>query len=316
MKLEDLKRLTAHFSKGSPPESAAQLHEAILQLGMDPNNLYQELEMTARYAQAHRDVSYSNTILQLHSQTFYEILCCRNTCGAEYLVGTERYRLQKGDIVFVLPGVGHRPLLPEDMPEPYERDVLWVSEDLIALLRQNFGQEQTFEGSSLLRTAGTKWAHLGQMLHDAVWEYEQQAEGADVAVMGTAILFLVQLLRAFRDQSTVPVKAEKPDLLERVMAHIEANLSEKITLSQIAQHFFVSESTISQTFRKKSGVSFYRVVTQRRLIAAKLQIMEGRAMEQVAERCGFTDYSAFYRAFKQEFGISPRQYRNLQSANK
>ena len=311
MKLEDLKRLTAHFSKGSPPESAAQLHEAILQLGMDPNNLYQELEMTARYAQAHRDVSYSNTILQLHSHTFYEILCCRNTCGAEYLVGTERYRLQKGDIVFVLPGVGHRPLLPEDMPEPYERDVLWVSEDLIALLRQNFGQEQTFEGSSLLRTAGTKWAHLGQMLHDAVWEYEQQAEGADVAVMGTAILFLVQLLRAFRDQSTVPVKAEKPDLLERVMAHIEANLSEKITLSQIAQHFFVSESTISQTFRKKSGVSFYRVVTQRRLIAAKLQIMEGRAMEQVAERCGFTDYSAFYRAFKREYGISPREFRKM-----
>ena len=29
-------------------------------------------------------------------------------------------------------------------------------------------------------------------------------------------------------------------------------------------------------------------------------------------RVGFSDYSSFYRAFKQEYGISPRQYRALQ----
>ena len=33
----------------------------------------------------------------------------------------------------------------------------------------------------------------------------------------------------------------------------------------------------------------------------------------VAEQVGFTDYSSFYRAFKQEYGISPRQYRKLQN---
>ena len=60
------------------------------------------------------------------------------------------------------------------------------------------------------------------------------------------------------------------------------------------------------------GVSFYRCVTQRRLIAAKALITEGNPLEQVAEMTGFGDYSAFYRAFKQEYGISPRQYRNLQ----
>ena len=316
MKLEDLKKLTASFSSSITLEQYDKLQDAILDLGLDPNNLYQELEMSARFAQAHQDVSYSNTILQLHSHTFYEILCCRNTCGAEYLVGTERYRLQKGDIVFVAPGVGHRPLLPEDMVEPYERDVLWINEELFELLQQNFGRRQPPPGGSLLRTAGTKWAHLAQLLHDAVREYESSAEAADLAVMGLAIVFLSQLLRAFRDRSTVPVKAEKPDLLDRAMAYIEQNLAQKITLSQIAQYFYVSESTVSQTFRKKAGVSFYRVVTQRRLIAAKQHILEGRGLESVAELCGFTDYSAFYRAFKQEFGISPRQYRNLQGVSK
>jgi AraC-like DNA-binding protein len=59
------------------------------------------------------------------------------------------------------------------------------------------------------------------------------------------------------------------------------------------------------------GVSVYRYITQRRLIAAKSRIEAGESMENVALAVGFSDYSGFYRAFKQEYGISPRQYRNL-----
>ena len=36
-------------------------------------------------------------------------------------------------------------------------------------------------------------------------------------------------------------------------------------------------------------------------------------MEEVALTCGFCDYSAFYRAFKKEYGISPREYKKLVS---
>ena len=58
-------------------------------------------------------------------------------------------------------------------------------------------------------------------------------------------------------------------------------------------------------------MSLHRYVTQRRLIAGKTLIEKGGALEQVALQTGFRDYSGFYRAFKQEFGISPRQYRNM-----
>jgi AraC-like DNA-binding protein len=60
------------------------------------------------------------------------------------------------------------------------------------------------------------------------------------------------------------------------------------------------------------GVSFYRCVTQRRLISAKSLIEQEIPLEDVGRRVGFSDYSTFYRAFKKEFGISPRQYRKLQ----
>ena len=38
-------------------------------------------------------------------------------------------------------------------------------------------------------------------------------------------------------------------------------------------------------------------------------------MEEAALSCGFCDYSAFYRAFKKEYGISPREYKILVSHN-
>ncbi len=314
MKLDDLRKLSAHIARNDGVANEDLLLQHLLQLGFDPDNLYQELEMSSPYVQAHRDISYSNANVQLHSHTFYEVLFCRNTCGAEYLVGSERYRLQKGDIVFVPPGVSHRPLLPESIPEPYIRDILWFSPEFVNLMERTFPNQHNPEKHypSLLRTAGTRWEDLGQQLHTAVEESEQQRPGWDTLVMGLAMTFMTQLKRAFQEGYAQPMKAEAPGLLDKAMAYIEANLTRKITLEDIARHLYVSKSTITQTFRNKMGVSVYRCVTQRRLIAAKARIEQGEALEDVGRQVGFSDYSGFYRAFRQEYGISPRQYKLMQ----
>lgn len=314
MKLDELKKITKHFQNSSELRNETLLQEALRELGLDPNNLYQELEMTSRYVDTHRDVTYANDLVQLHSHIFYEILFCRNNCGAEYLVGAERFRLQKGDIVLVPPGVSHRPLLPETMTAPYIRDVLWVSQEMTGLIRKILPPEtpERLENGSLLRTAGTKWEYLGDMIHTGVSEAENKGTGWEAVVIGNTVSLLTQLKRAFSDAGTAAMRAEAPELLERAIAYIEDNLAGKITLSDTAHHLYVSESTISQTFRRRMGVSFYRCVTQRRLIAAKTLILQGIPLEQVGERVGFGDYSGFYRAFRQEYGISPRQFRKRQ----
>ena len=280
--------------------------------GIDFQNVYQELEMSDPFVETHRDVSYSNAQLTLHSHTFYELLYCCNNCGAEYLVGADRYRLQKGDIVFVPPGSSHRPLLPDHMQEPYERYVLWISQEFIDQFARMYATgAEKLAGGTLLRTGNNKWELLGGYFRRGVWEAENQAPGWQAAIIGNTITLLTLMSRSIKERTASVLKAEKPDLLNEVMTYIELHLNEKITLEETAKHFYVSISTITQLFRQKMGTSFYRCVTQRRLIAAKVRIGNGEALEDVSRAVGFADYSSFYRAFKKEYGITPRQYTQL-----
>ena len=314
MKLNDLKKLTDMASGMQTSDQEKTTQELLLSLGIEPGKLYQELEMSSEFVDTHQDTTYINSAVNLHSHTFYEILSIRSSGGTEYLVDAQRYKLQKGDIIIVPPGVSHRPLMPEVLTEPYKRDVLWVSMEFLKTLMQTFLDKDVFQssGTRLIRTAGSKWAYLTDMIHRGVRESEQRKLGWEMAVASNTAMLLVHFRRAILDKNANTMKAEKKEMMDKVLDHIEKHYREKLTLAEVAHKFYVSESTISQTFRKKMGVSFYRWVTQRRLIAAKTLIEEGRAMEQVAELVGFSDYSSFFRAFKQEYGISPRQYRKIQ----
>lgn len=269
------------------------------------------LSMKSRYVDTMQEITTAHLTVSLHSHDFFEVLYCRNAANVEYLVGAERYRLQKGDIVFIPPGTPHCPILPERMPEAYRRDVIRISKEFVAnIFSLNIEEEpETVAEAFLLRTAGTRWEYLGDWFHQGITEVEEKQIGWELALIANTIKLMVYLYRAFTAQTTAPMKAEKPELLDQVLEYIDQHLHEKITLSEVAHHFYVSQSTITQTFRNKLGLSFYRCVTQARLIAAKRLIEGDQSLESIAEAVGFMDYSAFYRAFKQEYGISPRQYR-------
>ncbi len=316
MKLDDFNRLPGVAGHDSPAQKRERLRQELEGRGFNWSDMYHELEMSHRYVDAYRHESMEGGHVPLHSHSFYELMYCRNSCGIEYLLGPDRYRLHRGDLVFAPPGVNHRPLLASQLVEPCRRDVIWMSREFVARLAQAFpfpaaiNWEQPF----LLRTAGTPWEALVEHIRTSVEEALRRSPGWEAIVAGNTMVLLTLLARALSGQEAAPLaQAEKPELLERVFAYIEAHLGEQITLADTAKHFWVSESKISQAFRQKLGISFYRCVTQRRLIAAKSLIIQGVPLNEVNERVGFADYSTFFRAFKREYGIAPSQFRELQA---
>lgn len=317
MNLDELKKLMGEHSYPTTLQEVERLNALLRSAGYEPGSHYQYLEMTDRFVNTYRDITYLNTAIHLHSHNFYELMCCRTTCGAEYLVGSQRYKLQKGDILFIAPGVSHRPILPETLTVPYERDILWLSQEFAQVLLENTAGAERWEppATNMIRTAGTRWEFLVDMFNAGVEEAQAQNFGWEMIVLGNTMSLTASIWRALCNQTANQLPAEKPTLLDQVMAYIENHLSEKITLSETARYFYVSESTISHLFRQRLGVSFYQCVTQRRLISAKEMIWKGLAMDIVAESVGFTDYSSFFRAFKQEYGLSPKQYKKMFFSN-
>lgn len=315
MKIDQL-ALLPEFFKGDPSLFKEQLIKLQNQ-GINIATMYQEVEMRSRFVDTHTDISYGDVPVNLHSHSFYEIVYVLSNSGTEYLAGTKRYTLQPGDIIIIPPGIGHKPLFPSELAEPYRRIVLWVSAEFVEIVDQIIpSYEPKFKIQPLLlRTANTSYEYIGELFRRGLKEAKEQKECWQVSLCGNTMQLLVSCLRAFAEPTEYHLRSEKPELLDDVVSYIETHLNEKISLSDTAQRFFVSESTIGQTFQKKMHVSFYHYVTQRRLIAAKSLMLEEHNLDILSEKVGFKDYSTFYRAFKKEFGLSPREYRNLIAEN-
>ena len=314
MKMGELQKLMEKIQTQSSLLAPNQMPDSLTLIGIEMNRLYHELEMTSPYVDTHQDISYTNAQISLHSHDFYELLFCRSCEGVAYLVGADRYQLQKGDIILVPPGVSHRPLLPESLRDPYDRYVIWLSRDFMKLYGSFLPEVSlcSHPDVSMLRTAGTKWESLEELFRAGVLAAERQEYGWEATVIGNTILLLTQIRKMLQDHSFGSMNIEKPELLDKLTTYVEHHYDQPITIGELSRQFFVSSSTISHLFKQKMGVSFYRYVTQRRLIAAKTLIRQGTPLETVSQEVGFSDYSTFYRAFKQEYGIGPRAYRKLQ----
>ena len=101
----------------------------------------------------------------------------------------------------------------------------------------------------------------------------------------------------------------KAELLEKISIYLDEHINERVTLKDVSEHFHVSVSTITQLFQKKAGITFHQCLTRKRMDAAAQQIRSGVPLEEVGKNLGYTDHSSFYRAFRQTYGVSPRDYK-------
>jgi len=118
----------------------------------------------------------------------------------------------------------------------------------------------------------------------------------------TGIIGISRDIRAPGDRSKIPASL-LPTLeqLEENLEHTPASLARIAELSPVR---------FARLIRRIFRLTPSQLITQARLAAASEMLRSGRAsIIQIAHACGFSDHSAFTRAFRSATGVTPSHFR-------
>lgn len=99
-------------------------------------------------------------------------------------------------------------------------------------------------------------------------------------------------------------------LIEEIDRCIKNKNDEALTLSSLAEKLGYSEFYVSRKFKEVSGMSLRDYVGQRTLSFALKEVRDtAKGLMEIALDYGFSSHEAFSRAFKEQYGITPSDYR-------
>lgn len=265
--------------------------------------------MLESHMEAFHNYDERGRVVDLHHHDFYEIYYFLNG-DVEYRVEGKRYRMQKGDLLLISPGVFHQPVVDPGLP--YERYVLWIDRSYLARYTSH-GTDLAacFDpaGAVLLRPSSYERSTLAMLLEELCGEEKSEKYGSELYRHALFIQILTRINRM--SPGTAPKRTAPqptPELVSQVLAYIAAHYREKISLQQLADHFYVSKYHLSHAFSAQVGTSIYRYILLKRLLSAREMISDGISPSEACQSCGFQDYANFYRVFKAEYGVSPKAF--------
>ena len=231
-------------------------------------------------------------------------------------IDKETFPIKHGDILLVPPMLPHRPII-HSLEIPYRRFVLWVSCDYWNHLMQispDYGYLMQYVQTSrqyifhndpiTFNTVQSKILRLLEEIHS-----ERFGRSAQISL---CVNDLVLCLNRLIYERTVPhPQNEELDLYQQLLKYIEQHLDEDLSLETLSKKFYVSKYHIAHIFTDNLGISIHQYITKKRLTLCREAILGKSSITEVYMTFGFGDYSSFYRAFKKEYGISPKDYRDM-----
>ncbi|MBO0472165.1 hypothetical protein IGL98_000650 [Enterococcus sp. DIV0840] len=128
-------------------------------------------------------------------------------------------------------------------------------------------------------------------------------------------LFLTQIILSlvhhFQKEEVTEYHPSDNQKLREILDYIEEHYHEGVLLSNAAEYFFMSESSLSKFFKKETGDYFSHYV---RTICVKHSLSEllytKKSIEQIALDSGFSNSKTYRQHFKKIFNDSPTSYRS------
>lgn len=244
------------------------------------------------------------SMLNLHSHPHFEIYFLKSGTRSFFL-SNALFHLQAPIIIVIPPHTPHK-----TEGGAFERFNINVSQKYLDEFQREVLQEKALK---LLKPTPLEREKITEILETLD---EKKPHKYASHITHTLFSYLIYLISDLKQDESLPFTATKnsmPPVLLKVLDYLNANYQNKLTLSSIADEFYIPKTSLSYTFKKYMDCSLIDYLLFLRIMKAKEYLLNTKkSIEEIAELCGFSSANYFGLIFKQKEHLSPMQYRKHQ----
>ena len=212
--------------------------------------------------------------------------------------GEKKYVLQPGKLYFFPQNLSFRAEMALDME--YDHTAI----DFVAFPPTNMTKpmEIDLDASPLLRSAFKILAEMAEIT--PMENYLHKNEYTPIAE--SYILSFIKLVNKFS-----PIDVVSNPFIIDVLNYIHQNYDKDLTIEELAERSNYQRQFFIRKFKKIMQVTPYKYIKDYRMSTAFYLLQQNKCnASDVARKVGYNDISGFSRAFKQHFGIYPKDVSN------
>ncbi|MBQ7389751.1 MAG: helix-turn-helix transcriptional regulator [Clostridia bacterium] len=232
----------------------------------------------------------------MHSHNMYELLYFVSG-DATHVIEDRQYKLKKGDLVLIRPSKYHFIRIDSDCD--YERyDILFSP------------RTKNIDGLDLLESTPEiinleEYPMATEIIKKTDFYYKRFS-GEDFERILTGLLcelFYLLSVTPATENTDAPKVSSKT--LSRALTYINDNLTTLDGVEEVANSCFITEGYLFRLFKEELRQTPAKYIVSKKLLLAERMISNGEGPASVYEKCGFNDYTTFYRNYKSYFGHPP-----------
>ena len=151
----------------------------------------------------------------------------------------------------------------------------------------------------------TKDHALRSLLELMVMEYADIRDDTQRILKSMLQTLLLEIARRYRIEKT----GGSPKSVSEQILDYMGDHSDVVTLKDIATHFNYHPNYISALLHRETGRKFTEILLEKRMERAVLLMKNTTlSIEEIAAMLGYSNHSNFYKAFKEYYGVTPREY--------
>lgn len=255
--------------------------------------------------------------MEMHIHDCYEVYFSISG-GKQFLIDNKLYDINPGDLFLINQYDSH--YLTQIDKELHERIVIMIDPEYMKMISS---EETDLDGCFHKR--GDKYTHKISLTQDQQNRFlyfinkivTSNGYGHDLLERATftELFVMINQILMNREKNTDTEKsATYNEQVDSILSYLNNNIQYPISIGDLSKQFYISESYICRIFKSATGTTINKYMTARRISIAKSLLAEGIGVSEVCDRCGFSDYSNFLKAFTKSVGISPKKY--SQNCNK